>query len=95
MVIGICKVVLSIGDAFSLKEKRSVVKSLINRVKSKYNASIAEVDSNDAWKSAVLGIACVTNETAHADSMMSDIVDFIDRDGRAILMDYSTEIIHI
>ena len=94
MVIGICKVVLSIGDAFSLKEKRSVVKSLINRVKSKYNASIAEVDSNDAWKSAVLGIACVTNEAAHADSMMSDIVNFIDRDGRAVLVDYSTEIIN-
>ncbi len=94
MVIGICKVVLSIEGAFSLKEKRKVVKSLISRIKSRYNASIAEVDSNDAWKSAVLGIACVTNEAAHADSMMSDIVNFIDRDGRAVLVDYSTEIIN-
>lgn len=95
MVIGICKVVLSIEDAFSLKEKRSIVKSIIGRIKSRYNASIAEVDSNDAWKSAVLGIACVTNESAHADSMMSDIVSFIERDGRAVLVDYSTEIIHV
>jgi hypothetical protein len=95
MVIGVCKVVLSIDDAFSLKEKRSVVKSLIGRIKSKYNVSVAEVDLNDTWKNAIIGIACVTNENAHADRMMTDIVDFIEKDGRAVLEDYSTETIHV
>lgn len=94
MVIGVCKVVLSIDEVFSLKEKRHIIKSLIDRLKSRYNASVAEIDLNDMWKSAVLGIACVTNETRHADSMMADMVNFIENDGRAIMVDYSTEIIH-
>jgi len=95
MVIGVCKVTLSIEGAFSLKEKRSVVKSIIDRVKARYNASIAEVDMNDIWKNAVLGIACVSNEAAHADRMLEDIVSFIENDGRVILMDYSTEKIYV
>jgi uncharacterized protein YlxP (DUF503 family) len=95
MVIGVCKVVLAIDEVFSLKEKRHIVRSLIERVKSRFNASIAEVDLNDKWKRAVIGISCVSNESGHADSMMANIVNFIENDGRAVLFDYSTEIIHI
>ena len=94
MVIGVCRIVLTIDDAFSLKEKRHVVKSIIERLKSRYNASAAEVDLNDKWKNAVIGIACVSNETGHADSMLANIVNYVENDGRAILVDYSTEIIH-
>ncbi|MCR4434837.1 MAG: DUF503 domain-containing protein [Clostridiales bacterium] len=94
MVIGVCKIILSIDEAFSLKEKRHILKSIIERLKSRYNASVAEVDLNDAWKNAVIGVACVSNETKHADSMMSNIVNFVESDGRAFLVDYSTEIIH-
>ncbi|OPZ84720.1 MAG: hypothetical protein BWY74_04117 [Firmicutes bacterium ADurb.Bin419] len=95
MVIGVCKVVLAIDEVFSLKEKRHIVKSLVERVKSRFNASVAEVDLNDKWKRAVIGISCVSNETGHADSMMASIVNFIENDGRAVLFDYSTEIIHM
>ncbi len=86
---------LSINDAFSLKEKRHVVKSLIERMKSRYNASVAEVGMNDKWKNAVIGVVCVSNETPHADSMMSNIVNFIEGDGRVLLVDYTTETIHV
>jgi uncharacterized protein len=95
MVIGVCRVVLSIDDAFSLKEKRHIVKSIIERIKSRYNASIAEVDLNDKWKNAVLGIACVSNDAAHADSMIANIVNFIENDGRTYIVDYTTEKIYI
>lgn len=95
MVIGVLKIVLSIDEVFSLKEKRHIIKSIIERLKSRYNASVAEVDLNDTWKNAVLGIACVSNETKHADSMMANIVNFVENDGRAFLTDYSTEIIHV
>ncbi len=94
MVIGVCKVVLSIDAVFSLKEKRHIIKSIIERLKSRFNASVAEVEQNDKWQRAVIGIACVSNEAGHADSMMSNIVNFIEKDGRAILVDYSTETIH-
>lgn len=95
MVIGVCKVILAIDEVFSLKEKRHIVKSLTERVKSRFNASVAEVDLNDKWQRAVIGISCVSNEAKHADSMMANIVNFIENDGRAVLFDYSTEIIHI
>ncbi len=95
MVIGVCRILLSIDEAFSLKEKRHIVKSIIERLKSRYNASVAEVDLNDTWKNAVIGVACISNEAAHADSMMTNIVNFVENDGRAVLLDYSTENIFV
>jgi len=95
MVIGVCRIFLSIDEAFSLKEKRHIIKSIIERLKSRYNASVAEVDLNDKWKNAVLGVACVSNEAGHADSMMANIVNFVINDGRAVMVDYSTEKVYI
>jgi len=62
MVVGVCRVILNINEAFSLKEKRQVVKSIVERVKSRFNASVAEVGFNDKWKNAIIGISCVSNE---------------------------------
>ena len=95
MVIGVCKIVLIFDEVFSLKEKRHIVKSLIERLKSRFNISVAEVDLNDKWKNAVIGIACVSNDAGHADSMISKVVNFVKNDGRAVVADVSTETIHV
>ncbi|MCX8131668.1 MAG: DUF503 domain-containing protein [Clostridia bacterium] len=95
MVIGVCRIVLHMDEVFSLKEKRHIVKSIVERLKSRFNASVAEVDMNDTWNKAVIGVSCVSNEAGHADSMMSSIVNFVENDGRAVLVDYSTETIHV
>ncbi|MCL6579013.1 MAG: DUF503 domain-containing protein [Candidatus Bathyarchaeota archaeon] len=95
MVVGICRIVLSIDEVFSLKEKRHIVKSIVERLKSRFNASVAEVDLNDKWQRAVIGVACVSNEAGHADSMMASIVNFVENDGRAVMTDYSTETIYV
>ncbi len=94
MVIGVCKIVLMLDEAFSLKEKRHIVKSIIERLKSRFNISAAEVELNDKWKNAVIGIACISNNAGHADSMLSSVVNFVENDGRAVLVDVSTETIH-
>jgi Uncharacterized protein conserved in bacteria len=94
MVIGVCKIVLSLDDVFSLKEKRHIVKSIVERLRSRFNASVSEVDMQDIWKNAVIGIACVSNDPGVADSIMAGMVNFVENDGRAVLIDYSTEIIH-
>ena len=94
MVIGVCKIVLSLDDVFSLKEKRHIIKSIVERLRSRFNASVSEVDMQDLWKNAVIGVACVSNDTGVADSVMAGIVNFVENDGRAVLIDYSTEIIH-
>ncbi len=95
MVIGVCRIVLALDEVFSLKEKRHIIKSIVERLRSRFNASIAEVDLNDTWKNAVIGVACVSNEAGHADSMLASIVNFVENDGRAILVDYTTETIFV
>lgn len=93
MIIGSCVVELSLGGVFSLKEKRHIVKSIVQRIQARFNVSIAEVDAQDKWQYAVLGICCVSNSSAHANSMMSKVVNFIENDGRVVLINYSIEII--
>jgi uncharacterized protein YlxP (DUF503 family) len=77
MTIGILRIQLRVY-AGSLKEKRSVVKSLIERVRARYNVAIAEVGQLDALDAATIGVACISNEAAHADAMLQKIADFIE-----------------
>lgn len=93
MIIGSCKVVLKTEWCFSLKDKRSVVKSLIEKIKHKFNVSVAEVDLNDVHQTIVIGFACVTNETAHANSIISNVLDFIEDNTDAVIEDYVIEIL--
>jgi len=95
MVVGICRMILGLDDAFSLKEKRHVVRSIIDRLKTRFNIAVAEVDMNDKWKNAAIGAVCVSNEAGHADSILAEVVSFVEKDGRAVLVDYTTELIHI
>ncbi|MFV9503960.1 MAG: DUF503 domain-containing protein [Oscillochloridaceae bacterium umkhey_bin13] len=79
MVIAVCTLQLSIPFALSLKEKRQVVKSLTARIRNEFNVSIAEVDDQDYWQSAVLGIACVATSQSYAHGLIESVVKFIDR----------------
>ncbi|HHY46683.1 MAG TPA: DUF503 domain-containing protein [Firmicutes bacterium] len=93
MVVGILTAQLYIGGANSLKDKRRVVKSLIDRIRVRHNVSIAEVDSQDTWRKAVVGVACVSNSSRHANSILSSVVDDLNRETEAVLADYSLEIV--
>jgi len=77
MNVGVCKVRLRLPGNQSLKDKRRVVKSIIARVAGKFDVSIAEVDDNDRWQLATLGISYVSNDNRHANEVLSRIVDFI------------------
>ena len=67
---------------------------IVERLKSKFNASVAEVELNDVWKMPLLEFHVFQmNPPMH--SMMANMVNFIENDGRAVLFDYTTEIIHI
>ena len=76
---------LSLHGITSLKEKRSIVKSLIGRLKSRFNISIAEVDHQDSKSIAVLGIAIVSNEARFIEKQFDSILDFMRNDGRFYL----------
>ncbi len=85
MIIGVMKVQLHLQGVASLKEKRGIVKSVIGRLKSRFNVSVSEVDHQDQKRSAVIGIALVSNETRFIDQQFDAIINFMQRDGRFYL----------
>lgn len=93
MIVGIMTVELYISGATTLKEKRRVLKSIIDRIRSKYNVSIAEVDNQNLWQRATLGVAAVSNETSHVNQMLNTVIRKITFNGEAELMDYYVEIL--
>jgi uncharacterized protein YlxP (DUF503 family) len=77
MVVGVCRVVLVLPWNDSLKGKRSIVKSILERTRTKFHVAAAEVADLDAHRRATLGFACVSNDTRHARSMLDKLVAFI------------------
>jgi uncharacterized protein len=69
----------------SLKEKRSIVKSLLGRLKSRFNISISEVDHQDSKTYAVIAMALVSNDTGFVNQQFDKIIDFMQNDGRFYL----------
>ncbi len=78
MNIGAARVTLRIPHSRSLKDKRRVSNSLRQRVGSKFNVAVAEVEMNDAWQMLTLGIVCVSNSAVHASQMLDRVVEFIE-----------------
>ena len=93
MIIGTCTVTLRISWASSLKEKRMVIKSLMDRMKNKFNISVAEVEEQDNHRIAVIGFVCVTNETSHANSIIDNVVNYIEDNTEAEIEDIFKEIL--
>ena len=77
MTVGLCTVELFIPDGHSLNEKRQVLQSLKTRLRDKFNLSVAEVGDQDLWQKAVLGLACVANESAHVNQVLDQAVNLI------------------
>lgn len=78
MIIGSCKIKLRLYSPESLKEKRMIIKSLIERLKHRFNISIAEVSDNDLWQISTIGIAIVGNKSVYVDEVINKIINFID-----------------
>ncbi len=93
LYVGIGSFTLLLYEGASLKEKRMVVKSLIQKISSRYNVSIAEVGEQDKWQRSEIGFSCVSNEKGHIEKMMQEIIRFAESDGRGEIMDIQTEIV--
>jgi uncharacterized protein YlxP (DUF503 family) len=94
MTIGAARVTLYLGDTFSLKEKRGIVKSLIARARNQFNAAISEVEDLDDIRVATIGIVCVSNSADYLQGQLQAVVDFIERNvAEGVLGDVETELI--
>lgn len=78
MIVGLLTLDLHIPEADSLKAKRLVIKSLIDRTKNKFNVSVAEVDANDLWQRSIIGMAMVANETQIINKVFEQIKNLVD-----------------
>jgi uncharacterized protein YlxP (DUF503 family) len=78
MVVGICTITLDLPGNDSLKDKRSVLKPLLLRIRREFNVSVAEVDHQDAWCAATIGVAAVSNEAAYLHGLFEKLVRWID-----------------
>jgi len=95
MVVGICRITLVIHDNDSLKGKRQVLKSIIEKVKNRFNVSIAEVGDNDLWQRAEVGVCAVGNDRPHVNSVIDKVVDFIAGLHTAEIIDHGIELINL
>ena len=94
MHVGVCKLTLHLPEAGSLKEKRQVSRSLVDRIKNRFNVSVAEVEDADLWQRLTIGVCCVSNDSGHANAMLSRVVSFVEESRRDLeLLDYEVEII--
>jgi uncharacterized protein YlxP (DUF503 family) len=77
MFVGILRLTLHLPDPGSLKSKRHLVRSAIDRVKARFNVSVAEVAENDLWQRSVVGVAAVGNEAAFVNETLDKVADFV------------------
>lgn len=93
MIVGLLTLDLHIFESHSLKEKRFVVKSLIDRIKNKFNVSVAEVDANDLWQRSIIGIAFVSNETVMVNKVFEQIKNLVASIHSVELLDSQMELL--
>lgn len=91
MIIVIAKIELSLPGVNSLKEKRRILKSLLAKLKNKFNISIAEIDDNDVLRKATIGAAIVSNKSSFGDQVIAKMIDEIRERPDVVLVDYKTE----
>ncbi|MBE3558764.1 MAG: DUF503 domain-containing protein [Ktedonobacteraceae bacterium] len=95
MVIGVCEMTIHLPACHSLKEKRQVIKSVTARVRNQFEVAIAEVENNDRWQIATLGISYVSNDSQHASDVLERVQRYIEEIRPDLLItQVETEAIH-
>ncbi|MEM0354393.1 MAG: DUF503 domain-containing protein [candidate division WOR-3 bacterium] len=82
MIIGVLEVEIFIPYSTSIKEKRFIVKSIKDKVKSRFNVSIAELDYHDIWQRSKIGFACLGNSVNYINGQLIELLKFLEEDKR-------------
>ena len=93
MNIGYCSLRFYLHGNHSLKGKRKVVRAIKDRLRNKFNVSVAEVGDQDVWQSLHVGIAAVNEDAQYLDGLLKQVVNFVDNMHLAEMTDCQTEII--
>lgn len=93
MRIGALTIYLEIIGSNSLKDKRRVLKGLKERIRQRFNVSIAEIDNQDKWQRSTLGIAAVSNNKRFIDSMLNNVINYIEKEKSVLILDTEMELL--
>ena len=91
MVIGVLTVSLEIPGSNSLKDKRQVLRSLLDGLRLKYNISASELDNLDSWRRATIGLAIVSNDKVFANQVLNSAMGRVESEPRVTALDYTLE----
>ena len=78
MIIGVSQITLHLPDSQSLKDKRQIIKSVMARVRNRFEVAIAEVEEQDRWQIAVIGVSCVSNSRQHTEEILGNARRYIE-----------------
>ena len=92
IIVGVARAELSLPGARGLKDKRRLVKSLVERAQHRFRVAAAEVDHQDTWTRAAVAFACISTSTRHAHQVLSQIERFVGGQGEIVLVDFEVEI---
>lgn len=95
MVIGTLQITVQVPESQSLKDKRMVVRSITSRVRQTFAVAVAEVGEQDTWQTAVVGVACVSNNARHADEVCQKVLAYVENDADGIVSASHFELIHL
>jgi hypothetical protein len=93
MIIGILSLRIHIPGSLSLKDKRQVIKSIMERTRNKFNVAVAEIDDQDLWQKAVIGVVCIANEKKFINQMLDKVLNFVRSFPAINLIDFQIEIL--
>jgi uncharacterized protein YlxP (DUF503 family) len=91
MIVGTIRICLHFPDSHSLKEKRKILLSVKDRIKNKFNVSVAELEDNDLWQKSIIGVAVISNDQAHANAVLSKVSDMVNSRPDLIVTDIEME----
>jgi uncharacterized protein YlxP (DUF503 family) len=94
MVVGVAKLRLRLPENHSLKGKRKVIKRICDRIRHRFNVSVAEIDSQDLWQASEIGLSAVGNEGGYINSKLDKVINFVEDLHLAEIVDVQMELIH-
>ena len=94
MLVGVCRIALRLPGIASLKEKRSVVRSVLERARARHPVSAAEVAEQDSHDRAILGFVIASNDEAHATAVLQAVVREVEASGLAPLERVRMQVLH-
>jgi uncharacterized protein len=92
MFIGVGRLELRIPVSGSLKTKRQVVKGITGGLRAKFNVAVAEVDHQELWQRASIGVTCISESGFHAQKMLKEVERFVSHDGRVEIIDTAVDV---